>query len=865
MKFYQTLSILVLFAATLTLAVNNPYQAQVTYQNATFVTALLTYTGINDYYIKPTSPWIKTLNFTAYLEGDTEFYFYVLDTQKHRYSLPASDPFPYTKSLPPITNPQFTFQVTTNPFSFSLIRASTNETIFNTANFDFVYSDLAIQFGTQLPSKYLYGLGERRSSFLYKPGTYSIFSRDQSAVDNGTPGNQLYGTHPVYMVREASKNWHIALFRNINAMDFIFDSNNGLFFKTIGGIIEMKFFLGDQYPETAIKQYHNYCNGIALTPFWAHGWHQSRYGMQNFSVLQQVVDNYTTFNLPLDTIWSDIDYLDNYQIFTIAPYYDPKNMTAMLASHPGLHWVPILDPGVGVGPNAAYLQGLRDGIFIKSPNTGKPLLGKVWPGYVNFPDFGNPKTQNYWTRFCQYLHDQVPYSGLWIDMNELSNFCVGECNQQVFQGISSADLPYVPTGGPLERQTLSLGAIHYGGQLEKDVHGINGFLEGVATRKALKSMGMILPFILSRSTAMGSGAITQHWSGDNWSSFEQLAFSLPEIFSNQIFGNVMIGPDVCGFNGDATELLCSYWMQMASVYPFARNHNSLGSVDQMPFSMGPTLLETSRAALNLRYSLLKWHYSIFVRNNGTGTTFRPTFYQYPDDDYLLGLETQFLLGHELLGVPCLTDTANCTSVAYFPNATKFYDFYNGSTVHDYADPAQNVTVNVSLNASLPLFMSAGSIIYTQNTTDVNSTLFLNNDFDLIVALKQTDESTYRATGIMLGVANYSDEQNFVDKCTGESNCLVNITLRGTVTDSNSFKFEMSFYPVDDNTRLIEKIYINRIFFYGVKTVSCPIGDTSCNSDFPAVKICDIPVQGIGLRIRSEIKIPSSVNETIITA
>jgi alpha-glucosidase (family GH31 glycosyl hydrolase) len=38
---------------------------------------------------------------------------------------------------------------------------------------------------------------------------------------------------------------------------------------------------------------------------------------------------------------------------------------------------------------------------------------------------GNPATRSWLTRHLQLWHEKVPYDGLWLDMNEASNFCSG--------------------------------------------------------------------------------------------------------------------------------------------------------------------------------------------------------------------------------------------------------------------------------------------------------------------------------------------------------------------------------------------------------------------------------------------------------
>ena len=50
---------------------------------------------------------------------------------------------------------------------------------------------------------------------------------------------------------------------------------------------------------------------------------------------------------------------------------------------------------------------------------------QVWPGAVHFPDFLNPEGEQWWTDMVRDFYEKVPFDGLWVDMNEASNFCTG--------------------------------------------------------------------------------------------------------------------------------------------------------------------------------------------------------------------------------------------------------------------------------------------------------------------------------------------------------------------------------------------------------------------------------------------------------
>ena len=145
-----------------------------------------------------------------------------------------------------------------------------------------------------------------------------------------------------------------------------------------------------------------------------------------------MVGNYSAHNLPLDTQWSDIDYLLDYRDFT----YDPvrfKGLPEFVAGlhEKNMHYVPIIDAGLAQRTSieanyTAFADGLDKDVFIKT-EAGEVLTGQVWPDDAAFPDFFAENTTSWWHAWLTKLHDQVAFDGLWEDMNEASNFCTGIC------------------------------------------------------------------------------------------------------------------------------------------------------------------------------------------------------------------------------------------------------------------------------------------------------------------------------------------------------------------------------------------------------------------------------------------------------
>ena len=81
------------------------------------------------------------------------------------------------------------------------------------------------------------------------------------------------------------------------------------------------YVITEANPKLVISAYYDLVGRPTLPPMWALGWNQCRWGYHNTNELRKVVQGYADNNIPLETQWSDIDYMFAYRDFT----FDHKN------------------------------------------------------------------------------------------------------------------------------------------------------------------------------------------------------------------------------------------------------------------------------------------------------------------------------------------------------------------------------------------------------------------------------------------------------------------------------------------------------------------------------------------------------------
>jgi len=181
--------------------------------------------------------------------------------------------------------------------------------------------------------------------------------------------------------------------------------------------------------------------------------------------------------------------------------------------------------------------------------------------------------------------------------------------------------------------------------------------EGIARARPDKR-----PFVLTRSNFVGGHRYAATWTGDNKSTWEHLAWSIPMALNLGLSGQPFAGPDIGGFAGEADGKLFARWMGIGSLLPFARGHSIKDSKPHEPWAFGEECENTCRLALERRYRLLPYIYTLFREASKTDVpVVRPVFFADPRDPALREIDDCFLLGPDILARCQVKETEACAS------------------------------------------------------------------------------------------------------------------------------------------------------------------------------------------------------------
>jgi alpha-glucosidase len=476
----------------------------------------------------------------------------------------------------------------------------------------------------------LYGGGEVTGPLLRNGQSIKLWNTDSGAysVDNG---KRLYQSHPWVMgVRPDGTSFGILFDTPYKAE--LTTTDERINFETEGELFRI-FVIDRESPQAVIKGLAELIGTMPMVPRWALGYQQCRFSYTPASRVIEVADTFRIKRIPCDVMWMDIDYMDGYRIFTFNPqtFPDPAALNRDLHIR-GFHSAWMIDPGAKVDSTYfVYKSGTANDVWVKTAQ-GKEFHGDAWPGACAFPDFTQPKTVRWWADLYKDFLDKG-VDGVWNDVNE-------------------PQISNTPTGTmPEDNKHLGGDKIPAGPHLK--YHNVYGYLMVKASREGImKARPQNRPFILTRSNFLGGQRFAATWTGDNASWESHMTMSVPMILTLGLSGQPFSGADVGGFLFNPDADLFGRWMALGAFYPFSRGHACAGTINKEPWAFGQKVEDVSRMALERRYVLLPYYYTLLHEASETGMPImRPVFFADPKDTLLRAEEQAFLIGENLLVVP----------------------------------------------------------------------------------------------------------------------------------------------------------------------------------------------------------------------
>ena len=188
------------------------------------------------------------------------------------------------------------------------------------------------------------------------------------------------------------------------------------------------------------------------------------------------------------------------------------------------------------------------------------------------------------------------------------------------------------------------------------------YLMARASREACEEAGVREPFNVSRCAIAGTQRVASTWTGDNFTSFDELRRNHRQVMTMALSGFWFFGPDIGGFAGPRpSEELFLRWLQYGVFLPRLTLHSwKPGEPSTMPW-LYPERMDAVKRLFDLREKLLPTLYAEAERCRKENLPLlRPVFLHDPAYD---PESDCFLCGEKILVCPVFDEGAKEVTVA----------------------------------------------------------------------------------------------------------------------------------------------------------------------------------------------------------
>ncbi|HET8837942.1 MAG TPA: TIM-barrel domain-containing protein [Flavobacteriaceae bacterium] len=464
----------------------------------------------------------------------------------------------------------------------------------------------------------------------------------------------------------------------IGYLDLDSQNNNTLTYETISGRKTYQLIVGETW-EKIMANYTLLTGRQPLPPRWALGNFSSRFGYHSQEEVMKTIEKFKEDDIPVDAVIIDLYWFGHTIKGTVGnlefvrdSFPKPKKMIADLKKM-GVKTILVTEPFI-LTTSKKWDEAVEEKI-LATDFLGKPFTYDFYFGHTGLIDIFKPKAQEWFWKIYKDLAE-IGVAGVWGDLGE------PEVHPSALQHVNgSAD----------------------------EVHNMYGhFWAKTVFEGYRKDFPKKRPFILMRAGAAGSqryGLIP--WSGDVSRSWGGL-HSQPEIaLQMSLQGLAYMHSDLGGFAGDLKDdELYVRWLQYGVFQPIFRPHAQEEVASEPVFKDAKTKA-LAKKAIELRYRLLPYNYTLAFQNSRTGMPLmRPLFFEEPDNQKLYHIANTYLWGKDFMVSPILRENTFQKEV-YFPKTANWYGFFSGKkyvggTTETIAFQKNHIPVFVRGGAFIPI-------------------------------------------------------------------------------------------------------------------------------------------------------------------
>ncbi|NLR09252.1 MULTISPECIES: TIM-barrel domain-containing protein [Lactobacillaceae] len=593
-----------------------------------------------------------------------------------------------------VSTENLTLKINREPFGFEVFDKAGNVLHKDLPKRAFLQDDLgrSYHYSTMGDHNFFYGFGEK-SGELNKFKRRMRMHNTDSLGWNAAKSDPLYKMIPFYIDFDSEQNVASGLYYN-NSHDSTFDMDSEhsnywhrySYFECDGGDLDV-FFIAGPTIKDVVKHYTDLTGKTAMMPKASLGYmgstmYYTELDKDADQAILDFVDTCKKNDIPCDGFFMSSGYTTGEDgkryVFNWNKdrFPDPQDFVNKLKEK-GVLLAPNIKPGMLVTHPLAKDFADADA-YIKTPDGQEDQEDQYWGGAAHFVDFTSEAGRATWSKFMTKQLLSLGITSIWNDNNEYEiNETAARVEADGVHETIGAVKPIMPT------------------------------MMAKTAQKAIADYDPnVRPYLINRAGFAGIQRYAQTWAGDNRTSWTNVKYNIPTILGMGLSGVANQGCDIGGFDGPAPEPeLFVRWVQNGIFQPRFSIHSSNDDNTVTEPWMYPSYTKYIRDAIQLRYQLIPYFYSLLHEASVTGAPImRPLVYEFQNDPKTFEESFEFMLGSSLL-VANVVDKGQTTKEVYLPKGADWYDL----TTYHYYNGGETVEVPVDLG-SIPMFLRTGSII-----------------------------------------------------------------------------------------------------------------------------------------------------------